>query len=473
MRRGLLRMYIGISVPWILWWLYRANFDASNYRYRVDRDYFALFALPVSIPLLFLTISWIAEGFGLTHNSPSSDARTRTRFSPDVEKAFGKLLHLFRDEDAQTERLPEPIRSKVRGGASCDQLPGGSGEFGTTVNNPIPVNGPLGGLIYLSNLRVERGGAPLLFHRLGSINDVDLYETVSFDGKDWAILCLDMYHPRKSRRSPNGYKIADDKDRRHVLYGTNVFVEVFPERLPEAISRTYERMLGGKMRPREVREAIENNALRRPESQRLVYESLIKRFYQPDRSDGLNHFGFGRLLGRILLDPEACWADVCKLREYDTPGPVATCEMSFARAAVIRDAVDQVFPDEDGKEIKKGVNKFVEDVLDNEKPTPTTTEHYRTERLGTIASQIIHIYDENVFPLTQLADTLAGRLSVPGVPALEIAPLFQEVATEAVKLLRLFQSSKDIRETLRRLNLPSAWAEAVDPLISAYNLNSQ
>jgi hypothetical protein len=37
-----------------------------------------------------------------------------------------------------------------------DQLPEGSGEFGTNPNNPIPVNGPTGLLVYLNTLRSNR-----------------------------------------------------------------------------------------------------------------------------------------------------------------------------------------------------------------------------------------------------------------------------------------------------------------------------
>jgi hypothetical protein len=64
-------------------------------------------------------------------------------------------------------------------------------------------------------------------------------------------------------------------------------------------------------------------------------------------------------------------------------------------------------------------------------------EHYENERLSVVAPRAIRHYEENVFPLTQLADVLARRLSVPGWPAAEIAPLFEEVATEAERLMKI------------------------------------
>jgi len=53
-----------------------------------------------------------------------------------------------------------------------------------------------------------------MFHRLGSQlvagipGSVDAYEVVCLNGKHWDGLCLHMYHPRRSRRLPDGYTFA-------------------------------------------------------------------------------------------------------------------------------------------------------------------------------------------------------------------------------------------------------------------------
>src|SRR3546814_10801196 len=60
-------------------------------------------------------------------------------------------------------------------------LPNGSGPFGFTETNPIPVNGPIGQLAYLSRLETQ-SGQRILFHRLGAIDKVDVFEAVTFDG---------------------------------------------------------------------------------------------------------------------------------------------------------------------------------------------------------------------------------------------------------------------------------------------------
>jgi hypothetical protein len=110
---------------------------------------------------------------------------------------FEKINFIWQDERAQIGGLPEPLRAKLSSGVACDEVEGAIGDFGRAVRNPIPVNGPLGELIYLSNLRTMKS-QKIMFHRLGSLGGIDAYEVVSLDGEVWDILFLDLYHPRKS-----------------------------------------------------------------------------------------------------------------------------------------------------------------------------------------------------------------------------------------------------------------------------------
>ena len=155
------------------------------------------------------------------HSNPPNDKATRSEephVSPEVKDVFRKIHRLMDNEKAQNERLPEPYRSQVLRGADCDEIAGAVGEFGRDPRNPIPVNGPLGELIYLSNLRTANS-QQIMFHRLGSISNVDIYETVSLDGAIWDILFLHQYHPRKSQRSPSGYRIVTGTERNSLLLG--------------------------------------------------------------------------------------------------------------------------------------------------------------------------------------------------------------------------------------------------------------
>jgi hypothetical protein len=49
-----------------------------------------------------------------------------------------------------------------------------------------------------------------LFHRIGAINKVDVFEAVTFSGSEWFILFVDLYHPRRSRLTPEGFRFVKD-----------------------------------------------------------------------------------------------------------------------------------------------------------------------------------------------------------------------------------------------------------------------
>ena len=89
----------------------------------------------------------------------------------------------------------------------CD--PQGTGPFGFSETNPIPVNGPIGQLAYLSKLETIRGER-ILFHRIGAIDTVDVFEAVTFSGSQWFIFFVDLYHPRRSRLTPDGFQFTQD-----------------------------------------------------------------------------------------------------------------------------------------------------------------------------------------------------------------------------------------------------------------------
>ena len=138
------------------------------------------------------------------------------------------------------------MREKIIGGASVDEIPGSFGEFGLTLTNPVPTNGAVGEIIYLSSLR-HAGTTQILFHRLGSLYGIDIYETVTIDGREWGILYFDMYHPRKSRKSPKGYSIASGKRSSYRVYGVNYLVPSFPYGLFKAVGDFSDRLLGSSM----------------------------------------------------------------------------------------------------------------------------------------------------------------------------------------------------------------------------------
>jgi hypothetical protein len=183
--------------------------------------------------------------------------------SPEVVAIFEKLYQYLQDENAQNDSLPERLQSIIKNAVPCDQISGAMGDFGRDFRNPIPVNGRLGELIYLSNL-LTPSGQHLLFHRLGSFNALDVYEAVSIDAMVWDILILDFYHPRKSRITPRGYRMASGKKRNHLFSGSNIFVRNFPTNLQEAVCDTHRTCLGLDLAPLDIRLAVERTVFERP-----------------------------------------------------------------------------------------------------------------------------------------------------------------------------------------------------------------
>lgn len=126
-----------------------------------------------------------------------------------LREAFGKIQKIIDDEDFQLEMVNPAIRDVLKSSPAYDRKPDGVGAFGFVETNPVPVNGPIGEIAYLS--RLEAGpGKRLMFHRLGSIQMVDVFEAVTFDGSQWFIVYLDMYHSRRSKLAPDGLRFTQE-----------------------------------------------------------------------------------------------------------------------------------------------------------------------------------------------------------------------------------------------------------------------
>lgn len=126
-----------------------------------------------------------------------------------LKNAMQAIYRLIDDEAYQNGLLPEPMSQAIRSGPACDVVPGATGKFGLESSNPIPVNGAIGELAYLSRLETSQGER-LLFHRIGAVNTVDVFEAVTYSGSGWFVFFLDMYHPRRSRQAPEGFVIAKE-----------------------------------------------------------------------------------------------------------------------------------------------------------------------------------------------------------------------------------------------------------------------
>jgi len=210
---------------------------------------------------------------GLFGSLFSGKKKTPPGLPPEVERIFEKMARLMEDENQQNSMYPPQIRNQIIGGHDIDELPYGDGDFGRCEDNPIPVNGSIGELIYLSSLKTVSGNR-VLYHRLGSVEGIDIYETVSIDGTKWDLFYFSMYHPRKSRKAPSGYSIIKMNEQ-PLLYGTNRRIDNFPFGLQKAISNTTAEIFGIPMPPPQVRVAEEHVKFSRPRDHQSRVQAVI------------------------------------------------------------------------------------------------------------------------------------------------------------------------------------------------------
>ena len=141
-----------------------------------------------------------------------------------LREAMAHIHRILDDEAFQLELVHPAMKAMLESAPAYDKDPNGTGPFGFTETNPIPVNGPIGQLAYLSRLETQSGHR-ILFHRLGAIGKVDVFEAVSFNGEEWFIFFIDLYHPRRSRLAPDGFRFTKDVAQ---FSGFHKFCDNFP-----------------------------------------------------------------------------------------------------------------------------------------------------------------------------------------------------------------------------------------------------
>ena len=126
-----------------------------------------------------------------------------------LREAFEQIRRILEDEQFQLDMIHPAMKSMIETCPAYDKDPNGTGPFGFSETNPIPVNGPIGQLAYLSKLETAKGER-ILFHRIGAVNTIDVFEAVTFSGSEWFILFVDLYHPRRSRLTPEGFRFTQE-----------------------------------------------------------------------------------------------------------------------------------------------------------------------------------------------------------------------------------------------------------------------
>ena len=74
-----------------------------------------------------------------------------------LREALSHIQRILDDEKFQLELVHPAMKAMLESAPAYDQDPRGSGPFGFAETNPIPVNGPIGQLAYLSRLETQAG----------------------------------------------------------------------------------------------------------------------------------------------------------------------------------------------------------------------------------------------------------------------------------------------------------------------------
>ena len=147
-----------------------------------------------------------------------------------LKEAMKMIWQNIDDEKYQNKLLGDEMEALLMSAQAIDERPDGQGVFGLDERNPIPVNGAIGELAYLSRLETNNGER-MMFHRIGAINTLDVFEAVTYSGSAWFIFFVDLYHPRRSRKAPPGLRIASEPRQ---FSGFHNFCHNFPYDFAEA-----------------------------------------------------------------------------------------------------------------------------------------------------------------------------------------------------------------------------------------------
>ena len=96
-------------------------------------------------------------------------------------------------------------------GCNADKIPGGIGEFGLDVNNPIPLTSIPATYQYLEELRFL-DDMKVISNRVGSFGSeyvkhpIDGYSISHPDGREICTLYFSPYHKKDSILKPKGFK---------------------------------------------------------------------------------------------------------------------------------------------------------------------------------------------------------------------------------------------------------------------------
>lgn len=125
--------------------------------------------------------------------------------------SFVRLIVNFKSLFINEPKKEDLFVLLTKGGTTKNEIPGGIGEFGLEITNPIPIHTHFELEDYLYNL-ITIKGEHISFNRIGSgtapniKNPIDVYE-IFINNNFYTKLYLCPYHKKTSKKVPKGFKV--------------------------------------------------------------------------------------------------------------------------------------------------------------------------------------------------------------------------------------------------------------------------
>lgn len=169
--------------------------------------------------LIFILTGYIVTGDSKTREGAIAKVLNRqnnrmTKTDVDYLYTFALSQHPKLSQLLEVEKIMDTMSSD---GCDTDTIPGGSGPFGVSPDNPIPTKGVAGSYDYLAHLR-DSAGNKITYQRIGttasSISEypIDAYKLSAKSTFGTDVIYISAYHKRTSRLSPSGYVLVDNND---------------------------------------------------------------------------------------------------------------------------------------------------------------------------------------------------------------------------------------------------------------------
>ncbi len=115
-RRGLLRLYLAIAVPWAAWFGYQILYAFQHHSYGYGWRYasgafWSLLIVPIGGPILFFVIVWIISGFRkFNESSPQLEPPSQ----PSTVDYYGFISRAVAERNGSATEVRENLYERVR-----------------------------------------------------------------------------------------------------------------------------------------------------------------------------------------------------------------------------------------------------------------------------------------------------------------------------------------------------------------------